>query len=96
VPAVAEESGVDDGGGGGEGQRRWWQRRPAECGVNSDGGDRESRERWRLRERWGLREFGDKKRNDTGRTTIYRFKNISSGFKTEPLMIVLKSEPKRF
>jgi hypothetical protein len=40
---------------------------------SSGGGDRWSRERWRLREFW------DEKRNDTGRTIIYRFKNISSG-----------------
>jgi hypothetical protein len=31
-----------------------------------------------------------------GRATIYRFKNISSGFKSEPLLIVLKFRPKRF
>jgi hypothetical protein len=34
----------------------------------------------RSRERRGLREFWDEKRNDTGQTIIYRFKNISSGF----------------
>jgi hypothetical protein len=42
-------------------------------GVDGGGGDRRSRERW------GLREFWDEKRNDTGLTTIYRFKNINSG-----------------
>jgi hypothetical protein len=42
-------------------------------GIDGSGGDRWSRERR------GLREFWDKKRNDTGHATIYRFKNISSG-----------------
>jgi hypothetical protein len=41
--------------------------------VDNNGGDRWSRERR------GLREFWDKKQNNTGRATIYRFKNISSG-----------------
>jgi hypothetical protein len=44
-----------------------------EAGVDGGGGDRWSRERR------GLREFWDEKRNDTGRTSIYRFKNISTG-----------------
>jgi hypothetical protein len=41
--------------------------------VDGGGGDR-----WSSKRR-GLREFWDKKRNDTGQATIYRFKNISSG-----------------
>jgi hypothetical protein len=44
-----------------------------EAGADGGGGDRWSRERQ------GLREFWDEKRNDTGRTSIYRFKNISTG-----------------
>jgi hypothetical protein len=40
--------------------------------VDGDGGARQSRERR------GLREFWDEKRNDMGWATIYRFKNISS------------------
>jgi hypothetical protein len=47
-------------------------------GVDSGEGDQWSRE-WRSRERRGLREFWDEKRNDTGRATIYMFKNIRSG-----------------
>jgi hypothetical protein len=43
----------------------------------------------------GTREFWDEKRNDTGRTTIYRFKNISSGLKPEPLLILLEFGLKR-
>jgi hypothetical protein len=35
----------------------------------------------------------DEKRNDMGRITIYRFKNISSGSSLKPLLIVLKSGP---
>jgi hypothetical protein len=34
--------------------------------------------------------------NDTGRATIYRFKNISNGSDLKSLLIVLESEPKRF
>jgi hypothetical protein len=41
--------------------------------IDGGGGDRRSNKRR------GLREFWDKKRNDTGQTTIYRFENISSG-----------------
>jgi hypothetical protein len=54
-------------------------------GVDDGGGD------WR-----GLREFCDEKLNATGRATIYRFETISSGSLLEPLLIVLKSGPKRF
>jgi hypothetical protein len=59
-------------------------------GVNGGRGDRQSREQR------GLREFWDKKLNDTGWSTIYRFKNISSGSCLKLLLIVLESEPKRF
>jgi hypothetical protein len=40
-------------------------------------------------DRQGLREFWDEKRNDTGRDTIYRFKNISNGFEiqTEAILV---------
>jgi hypothetical protein len=66
-------------------------------GIDSGGGDRRSRERWsREREQRGLREFWDEKRNDMGQTDIYRFKNIMSGFKSEPLLIVLESGLKQF
>jgi hypothetical protein len=41
-------------------------------GVDGDGGERWSRE-WR-----GLRGFWDRKWNDNGQATIYKFKNISS------------------
>jgi hypothetical protein len=41
--------------------------------IDGGGGDRQSREQRRFKEFW------DEKQNDTGRTTIYRFKNISSG-----------------
>jgi hypothetical protein len=61
-----------------------------EAGVDNDSGDRRSRERLEFREFW------DKKRNDTGRTTISMFKNISSGYGLKPLLIVLESRPKRF
>jgi hypothetical protein len=61
-------------------------------GVDGVGGDWWSRERERRR----LREFWDGKRNDTRRADIYRFENIRSNFKLEPLLIVLKSVPKRF
>jgi hypothetical protein len=37
-----------------------------------------------------------KKRNDTGRVDIYRFKNIRSGYKPEPLLIVLEYRPEQF
>jgi hypothetical protein len=57
-----------------------------------DGGEGDQRSG----EQWGLREFLDEKQNDTGRATIYRFKNISNGFKLESLLIVLESGPKRF
>jgi hypothetical protein len=67
-----------------------------EVGIDGGSGDRQSRERQRLRERRGLRVFWDEKQNDTGRTTIYRFKNISIGFGLKPLVIVLESELKRF
>jgi hypothetical protein len=50
----------------------------------------------RLREWWRLREFWDERRNDTGLTTIYRFKNISSNSGLKPLLIVLESGPKWF
>jgi hypothetical protein len=91
--------------------RRWWRRRPAKtvavaqevCGINGSGGnrpeeggidggggDRQSRE-WR-----GLIEFWDEKRNDTGRATIYRFKNISNSSGLKPLLIVLESGLKQF
>jgi hypothetical protein len=56
-----------------------------EADVNGGSGDRR-----------GLREFWDKNRNDTGRATIYRFKNISNGSGLKSLLIVLESEPKRF
>jgi hypothetical protein len=64
--------------------RRRWQREE-EAGIaavaeetdSSDidggGGDRRSRERW------GLNEFWDEKRNDTEWVTIYRLEHISSG-----------------
>jgi hypothetical protein len=42
--------------------------------------DFQSRERWRLREQQGLREFWDEKRNDMGRATIYRFKKYQHRF----------------
>jgi hypothetical protein len=58
--------------------------------IDGGGGDRQSREQRRFKEFW------DEKQNDTGRTTIYRFKNISNGFKLESLLIVLESGPKRF
>jgi hypothetical protein len=58
-------------------------------GVESDGVERE-------RERWGLRVFWDEKGNNMGWVDIYRFKNIRSNFKLEPLLIVLESELKRF
>jgi hypothetical protein len=61
-----------------------------EAGVDGGGGD------WRSREWRGLREFWGEKRNDTGQTTIYRFKNISSGSGLKPLLIVLESGPKWF
>jgi hypothetical protein len=72
--------------------RQWWRRRLAtmaqeEAGAGGD---------WWSRERWGLREFWDEKWNDTGRATIYRFKNITSGSDLKPLLIVLESEPKQF
>jgi hypothetical protein len=35
------------------------------------------------------------KPNDTRRATIYMLKNIRSGFKLEPLLIVLKTYPHR-
>jgi hypothetical protein len=40
-------------------------------------------------DRQGLREFWDEKRNDTGRDTIYRFKNISNDFeiRTEAILV---------
>jgi hypothetical protein len=44
-----------------------------EAGVDSGGGDQQSRERQ------GLKEFWDEKRNETEQATIYRFDNISSG-----------------
>jgi hypothetical protein len=56
-------------------------------GVESNGVEREQR---------GLRKFWDEKRNDMGQTDIYRFKNIMSGFKSEPLLIVLESGLKQF
>jgi hypothetical protein len=50
------------------------------------GGDQRSIERWsreqQIRERRRLREFWDKKQNDTGWDTIYKFKNISNGYLT--------------
>jgi hypothetical protein len=55
-------------------------------GVESDGVERAA----------GLREFWDEKRNDTWWADIYRFENIRSGFKPEPLLIVLESGPKWF
>jgi hypothetical protein len=61
-----------------------------EAGVNGGDGDRQSREWWRLREFW------DQKRNDMGRATIYRFKNISTSFGLKLLLIVLESGPKQF
>jgi hypothetical protein len=70
--------------------------RPEEGGVDGSGGDWWSRERQGLQERQGLREFWDEKRNDMGRATIYRFKNISSGSGLKPMLIVLESGPKRF
>jgi hypothetical protein len=51
-----------------------------ETGVDSGHGDRQSRERWRLREQQGLREFWDEKRNDMGQATIYRFKKYQHRF----------------
>jgi hypothetical protein len=41
--------------------------------IDGGGGDRRSRERW------GLNEFWDEKRNDTEWVTIYRLEHISSG-----------------
>jgi hypothetical protein len=41
--------------------------------------------------RWGLREFWDEKRNDTGWATIYRFKTISSGAGLKPLLMKVLS-----
>jgi hypothetical protein len=41
------------------------------------------------RERWGLRDFCDEKRNVTGRTTIYRFETISSSSGIKPLLLLL-------
>jgi hypothetical protein len=61
-----------------------------EAGINDGSGDRWSRERR------GLREFLDEKQNDMGLGTIYRFEIISSGSDLKPLLIVLKSGPKRF
>jgi hypothetical protein len=75
---------------------RWRRRRPAKMVVvvhevrGVDGGDRQSRERQRLRE------FLDEKRNDTGHTIIYRFVNISIGSGLKPLLIVLESGLKWF
>jgi hypothetical protein len=70
-------------------RRLWRRRRPARAAsmmveeidlsdVDDGREDWQSRE-WRSRERWGLKKFYDEKLNDTGRATIYRFKNISSG-----------------
>jgi hypothetical protein len=80
-------------------QRRWSARAASTAveetstsGVDGGRGDRWSRER----ERQGLRDFWDEKRNDTGRSDIYRFENIRSSFKPEPMSIVLESGPKRF
>jgi hypothetical protein len=84
-----EEAGPSDVDGGG-GNRHT-------SGVDGGRGDRRSRERWsRERERWGLRVFWDEKGNNMGWVDIYRFKNIRSSFKLEPLLIVLESELKRF
>jgi hypothetical protein len=67
-------------------ERRWQRRsRPASAasmeveetgsnGIDGDGGDRRSSERQRLGE------FLDEKQNDTGWATIYRFRNINSGY----------------
>jgi hypothetical protein len=66
-----------------------------EASVDASGGDQQSRER-RSREKRGLREFWDEKRNDMGRATIYRFKNISNGSGLKSLLIVLQSGPKWF
>jgi hypothetical protein len=41
--------------------------------------------------RWGLREFWDEKRNDTGCATIYRFKIISSGTGLKLLLMKILS-----
>jgi hypothetical protein len=80
--------------------RRWWRRRPVKTvavaqevhGINGSGGggDRQSRERR------GLIEFWDEKRNDTGRATIYMFKTISNSSGLKPLLIVLESGLKQF
>jgi hypothetical protein len=43
-----------------------------------------------------LESSGIKKRNDMGRATIYRFKNISSSSGLKLLLIVLESGPKQF
>jgi hypothetical protein len=61
-----------------------------EAGVDNDGGDQQSRDRQ------GLREIWDEKRNVTGWATIYRFENISSGSGLKSLLIVLESGPKQF
>jgi hypothetical protein len=66
-----------------------------EADVDGSDGDWWSREQ-RSRERWGLREFWNEKRNDMGWATIYRFKNINSGSGLKPMLIVLESEPKWF
>jgi hypothetical protein len=50
----------------------------------------------RSRERQGLREFWNGKQNNTGRATIYRFKNINNGSSLKSLLTVLESETKRF
>jgi hypothetical protein len=92
-------------------RRRWRRRKPAKTvavaqevhGADGGGGDLleeggidgGSGDRW-SRERWGLREFWDEKRNDTERVTIYKFENISRGSDLKLLLIVLESGPKRF
>jgi hypothetical protein len=60
--------------------------------ASVDGG---SGNRW-SRERQGLRDFWNEKQNNTGRATIYRFKNINSGSDLKSLLIVLESEMKQF
>jgi hypothetical protein len=87
VAVVAEEEVSEDGGSGD---------RQEEGGIDGSGDDWQSRERWELRERRGLREFLDEQQNDTGRATIYRFRNISSGSGLKLLLIVLKSRSKQF
>jgi hypothetical protein len=85
-------------------RQRWWREEAGleavaeetdSSDVDGGGGDWWSREK-QSRERRGLREFWDEKRNDTGPATICRFENISSGSYLEPLLIVLESGPNQF